>query len=156
MYQLARFTAFAAAVIGVTGCGKNDAPAYANVSGTVTYNGKPLDKGQITFTTDGRPPTMTDIADGKFSGQAMIGSNKIQVAAYRKAAKERNIPDSAKLQYKAYQSMNKGGGGGAAPSDASDPTMEDYIPLDWGRESKQVRVVEAGSKNEFQFDIKGK
>lgn len=157
MYQLARFTAFAAAVIGVTGCGnKGDAPAYANVSGTVTYNSKPLDKGQITFTTDGRPPTMIDIVDGKFAGQAMIGSNKIQVAAYRKAAKERSIPDSAKSQYKAYQAMNKGGGGGTGASEATDPSQEDYIPADWGRESKQVRVVEAGSKNEFQFDIKGK
>ena len=43
----------------VVGCGKGDeAPAYANVSGTVTYNGKPLEKGQITFSTDGRPPSI--------------------------------------------------------------------------------------------------
>ena len=58
MYQLARFSVLAVA-IGVVGCGKgDDAPAYANVSGTVTYNGKPIEKGQITFSTDGRPPTI--------------------------------------------------------------------------------------------------
>ena len=49
-----------------------------------------------------------------------------------------------------------GGGGGSGASEATDPSQEDYIPPEWGRESKQVRVVEAGSKNEFQFDIKGK
>src|SRR5437660_8482687 len=100
MYQLARFTALALA-IGVVGCGgKGDPPAYANVSGTVTYNGKPLDKGQITFSTDGRPPTMMDIVDGKFTGQAMIGSNKVQVAAFRKSTTERKIPESAQAQVK--------------------------------------------------------
>jgi len=153
MYQLARFTAFAVAVGVTVGCGnKGDAPAYANVSGTVTYNGKPLDKGQITFSTEGRPPTAMDVVDGKFAGQAMIGSNRVQVAAYRKSAKERNIPESARAQVKAYQAMNKGGGS----SDTNSMEMEDYIPPEWGSDSKQMRVVESGGANKFEFDIKGK
>jgi hypothetical protein len=152
MNQLARFTALAVA-IGVVGCKKDGAPSYANVSGTVMYNSKPLEKGQITFSTDGRPPTMMEIVDGKFSGQAMIGSNKVQVSAFRKASKERVIPESAKKQYEAYRAINKGG---ADKSETFDPTMEDYIPAEWGRESKQVRVVEAGAPNNFEFDIKGK
>src|SRR5262245_8655413 len=153
MNQLARFTALAVA-IGVVGCTKDPAPSFANVSGTVTYNGKPLEKGQITFSTDGRPPTMMEIVDGKFSGQAMIGSNKVQVAAFRKGAKERAIPESAKKQVEAYRAMNKGGGG--EKSEAFDPTMEDYIPAEWGRDSKQIRVIEANGQNKFEFDIKGK
>jgi hypothetical protein len=154
MYQLARFTALAVAIGVVVGCGKRDGPAFANVSGTVTYNGTPLEKGQITFQTDGRPPTVADIVGGKFAGQAMIGSNKVSVAAYRKAAKERTIPATAQKQYRAYQAMNKGGGGGK--SESFDPLMEDYIPAEWGKASKQVRVVEAGAPNNFQFDITGK
>src|SRR5262249_28080623 len=130
------------------------APAYANVSGTVTYNGKPLDKGQVTFQTDGRPPTMAEIVDGKFSGQAMVGSNKVSVAAFRKAAKERTLPATAQNQIKGCQELNKSGGGGA--SEQFDPSMEDYIPDDWGKASKQVRVVEAGAPNNFDFIIKGK
>ena len=47
------------------------------MTGTVNYNGKPLQKGTITFATDGRPPTQMDIFDGKYAGQAMVGSNKI-------------------------------------------------------------------------------
>lgn len=152
MYQLVRFTILAAA-IGTIGCGKDDgAPPYANVSGTVNYNGKPIEKGQITFTTDGRPPSAMDIVDGKFSGQAMIGSNKVSVAAYRPATKQRKLPETAKKQIEAYQAMNKSGGGGAAPG--FDPSMEDYIPAEWGKESKQLRVVERGAANNFDFDIK--
>jgi hypothetical protein len=155
MCQLARFTALAVAIGVVTGCGGDRPPAYANVSGTVSYNGQPLPKGQITFSTDGRPPTMMDIADGKFAGQAMVGSNKIMISAFRKSNKERYIPETAKKQYQAYQAMNKGGGGGGT-TEVFDPTMEDYIPDEWGRGSKHFRVVEAGAPNNFQFDIKGK
>jgi hypothetical protein len=152
MNPLARFTALAVA-IGVVGCNKDGAPSYVNVSGTVTYNGQPIPKGQVTFSTDGRPPSMIEIVDGKFAGQAMVGSNKIMVSAYRKTSKERPIPESAKKQYEAYRAMNKGG---ADNSETFDPSMEDYIPVEWGRESKQIRVVEAGGQNKFEFDIKGK
>jgi hypothetical protein len=154
MNHLARVTALAVA-IGVVGCGKQDgAPPYANVSGTVTYNGKPLAKGQVTFSTDGRPPTAMDIVDGKFAGQAMVGSNKVAVSAFRKAAKPRELPATAQKQIKAYMELNKSGGGGT--SEQFDPAMEDYIPEDWGIASKQIRVVEAGAQNTFQFDIRGK
>jgi hypothetical protein len=120
----------------------------------VTYNGKPLEKGQITFSTDGRPPSAIDIVDGKFAGQAMVGSNKVAVSAFRKTSKERKIPAGAQQQYKAYQERNQAGGGGT--SEQFDPTMEDYIPDEWGKESTQIRVVEAGGVNNFQIDIKGK
>ena len=84
----------------------------------------------------------------------MIGSNKIQVAAFRKSTTERKLPETAKKQIQAYQALNKSGGGGTA--EAFDPSNEDYIPPEWGKETKQIRVVEAGSGNNFQFDIKGK
>jgi hypothetical protein len=138
----------------VVGCGKSDVPAYANVSGTVTYNGKPIEKGQISFSTDGRPASSMEIVDGKFAGQAMVGSNKVAVSAFRKSNKERTVPETAKKQYEAYRAMNKGGGG--ETTEMFDPLKEDYIPAEWGRESKQIRVVEAGGANNFQFDIKGK
>src|SRR5262249_6746863 len=152
MNRLSSFTALAV-TIGLVGCSKDGAPSYANVSGTVTYNGQPLPKGQITFSTDGRPPTAMDIVDGKFNGQAMIGSNKIAITAYRKAAKERAVPETAKKQIEAYRALHKSGAG---ESDQFDPMMEDYIPPEWGRETKQIRVVEAGGQNKFEFEIKGK
>lgn len=152
MNQFARFTAVAVAV-GMLSCNKDGAPSYAKVSGTVTYNGQPLPRGQITFSTEGRAPSMVEIVDGKYSGQAMIGSNRVQIAAYRKRAKERALPETAKKQIEAYQALNKSGGGGT--SEQFDPSMEDYIPPDWGKDSKQIRVVENGGQNSFDFDIKG-
>jgi hypothetical protein len=138
----------------VAGCrGGNAAPSYANVSGTVMYNGKPLPKGTITFATDGRAPTGADIVDGKYTGQAMVGSNKISIAAYRKAAKPRSLPETAKKQIAVYQQIHKSGG--AVLGEEHDPMMEDYIPEDYGRNSKQFRVVEAGAPNTLDFNIKG-
>jgi hypothetical protein len=152
MYKLASFTALALALAVVVGCGKSDGRTYANVSGTVTYNGKPLEKGQITFQIVGMPHTAADIVDGKYTGQAAVGSNRVAIAAFRKATKERALPETAKKQYAAYQALNKGGGGGSLPQ--FDPSMEDYIPEDYGKESKQFRVVEPG-QNTFDFNIKG-
>jgi len=31
----------------------------------------------------------------------------------------------------------------------------EYIPPEWGVQSKQMRVVEAGATNEFKFEITG-
>jgi hypothetical protein len=155
MHQLARVVALAVAIGVVAGCGKKDAPAYANVSGTVTYNGAPLAKGQITFQMEGKPPSSADIVDGKYTGQAMIGSNRVSISARRKAAKPKVLPETAKKQIEAYRALNKSGGGGF--SDEEDPlTTEDYIPADYGKFSKQIRAVEAGAPNTFDFNIKGK
>jgi hypothetical protein len=102
---------------------QSKAPAYANVSGTVTYNGNPLEEGQITFSvpafaTDGAgppPPTVADIVNGKYTLQAIVGTNRVSITAFRK-----DIPD------------------------------------DYGKNSKQLRVVESGVHNEFDFNIRGK
>lgn len=154
MHQLIRFTPLLLA-LGVIGCGgtADKPPAFANVSGTVTYNGKPIDKGTITFATDGRPPTVADIVDGKYTGQAMVGKNKVSISAFRKAAKAREMPETAKKQIEAYQKLNKSGGGGTG--DEYDPTKEDYIPDEYGKASKQIREVQPSAPNTFDFNIKG-
>jgi len=130
-----------------------DKPAYANVSGTVTYNGQPIEKGQITFASDGRPPSTTEIIGGKFNGQAVIGSNKIMVSAKRKGADTTKLPKGAEGQIKGYKEYMKGKSDPGAGE--IDPGMVEYIPPEWGSESKQVRVVEAGGANEFKFEITG-
>src|SRR4051812_21929233 len=146
MNQLAKCAAFAF-IVGILGCSKDAAPTYANVSGTVTYNGERLTRGQITFSMEGRAPSTMEIVDGKYTGQAMIGSNRVQIAAFRKSAKERAVPETAKKQIEAYRALHKSGGGGT--EEQFDPSMEDYIPAEWGRDSKQVRVVEKGGQNTF-------
>jgi hypothetical protein len=135
------------------GCQQGDKPAYANVSGKVTLDGHPIEKGQITFAAEGRPPSTMDIVDGKFNGQAMIGSNKISVSAKRKSAAAPRLPKDAENQLKGYKEWMRGKSE-AGPADF-DPSMVEVIPPEWGPQSTQMRVVEAGAANDFQFDIKG-
>ena len=139
----------------VVGCQRGDKLAYANVKGTVTFNGKPIEKGQITFAIEGRPPSTMDIVDGKFSGSAMVGQNRVMVSAKRKGTAPivaKGAKD-ADAQIKGYMDKKKGEFGG--PPMYYDPTMVDYIPQEWGMASRQTRVVEAGAGNKFEFDIKG-
>ena len=131
------------------GCQQGEKQTYANVKGTVTFNGKPLDKGEITFTVEGRPPSTADIADGRFAGQAMVGSNKVSISAKKKSGAAPRRPKYADDQIKATRKL----AGDSAPDE--DPSVVDYIPPQWNTQSKQMRVVEAGAANDFEFHIKG-
>ena len=138
----------------VVGCGNK--LTYANVKGTVTYNGKPIDKGQIVFTAEGKPPTIIDIDDGKFTGQAVVGSNRISVSALKKSTvAPKPLPKEAEIQLKGYKEFMRGKSDGGGPSGVLAPVGVDYIPPEWGSDSKHIRVVEAGAANEFEFNIKG-
>jgi hypothetical protein len=138
----------------IVGCGGNKS-TYAKVKGTVTLNGKPLDKGEIAFTLVGKPPTFMNVVDGKFSGQAIVGSNTISISAKRKSGVAPKLPKEAMAQMKAYREKGVSQGG-ADPNANFDSTMIDLIPQEWGASSKQVRVVELGAANDFEFDISTK
>jgi hypothetical protein len=133
----------------VVGCG--DRHNYANVKGTVTYNDKPLDKGEVIFTVEGRPAAVIEVTDGKFAGQALVGSNKVSVSARKKTATKRSFPKDAEDQMRVYRQQGKGND---APSD-SNYDVVDYIPPEWGSASKHTFAVETGAANEFNFNIKG-
>ncbi len=149
-----RYAVFLVLLTGV-GCG-GDKVNYAKVKGTVSLDGKPIDKGQIFFRLAGKAPTFMDIVDGKFSGQAMIGSNTVSVSVMKKTTVTPKLPPQAIAQMKAYREKSRGAGG-ADPNAISDTSGTiDIIPKDWGVSSKQERVVEAGAANEFEFNISTK
>jgi hypothetical protein len=140
----------------LVGCGAG-APKYASVKGTVTYNGKPIEKGQITFALPGLPPSTMDIDDGKFNGQAMVGENKVAVSMMKRVANPPKQPKEAEIMRKGYAERAKASGGREdGGSGEYDPSIVEVIPPEWGMQGKQTRVVEAGSTNEFEFNIKGK
>jgi hypothetical protein len=138
----------------VVGCGQSDKPKYANVKGKVTFNGKPIEKGQITFVVQGQAPSSMLISDGSYSGQAMIGVNNVSVSAMKHSATAAPVPKGAQVQIRGYMEKKKGEPGG--PTGDYDPTLVESIPPEWGAHSKETRVVEAGAANEFNIDIKGK
>ena len=142
----------------VVGCQQGDKQTYANVKGTATFNGKPIEKGQINFALEGRPPSTMDIVDGEFAGQALVGSNKVSISARKKTATPAKLAKDAahaQTQIKGYLEKKKGQPGGPTTTDY-DASMVEYIPPEWGTRSTQMRVVEAGAANDFEFNIKAK
>jgi len=160
---MTRIVLFAAAAAVVSaGCGGGTkAPSFANVSGSVTVDGHPLDKGIISFSCEGNPPRTMDIVDGKYTGQAMVGSNTVSISARRKVEKADPRPGArermeGEKRMKEQRAAAGGGGGGGGQTDYSSEGTEEMIPKDYNTNSKQNRVVEAGGENKFDFLIKTK
>jgi hypothetical protein len=86
MHRVRMFTAcllVATTAALLSGCGQS----LANVSGTVTYDGKPVDDGYITFTpTDGKGKDVGGpIAGGRYTVKEMPPGRKlVKVIAVRK------------------------------------------------------------------------
>ena len=70
-----------AALLGLAGCGSGGGPARYDLSGKVTYAGKPLPAGYIVFSPDTSqgnkgPGAQADVKDGRYAtrpGQGTIG-----------------------------------------------------------------------------------
>lgn len=79
----------AALVLAGTGCG-SDGPVKGRVSGTVSYQGKPLETGTVTFiATDGKNPNATGpiTSGGRYTLQtqepgdgAVVGDYKVVIS----------------------------------------------------------------------------
>lgn len=74
----------------ILGCGGGvEGPATHPVSGTVTFEGKPIAKGSIGFIPveiEGKPDAVgpdygLDIVDGKYSGEVSAGEKKVAIYA---------------------------------------------------------------------------
>lgn len=63
----------------LSGCssGTPKPPERANVSGTVTMNGKPMAEGEIQFEVTGQPPQVLQIKAGAFAGEVFVGKNRV-------------------------------------------------------------------------------
>jgi hypothetical protein len=125
------------------GCGGDSSGRYA-ITGTVTLDGAPLDKGNISFQpTEGAKTTSGAIVNaGSFSIPKDKGllPGKYRVEVYAAAP----------------------GGGGAADADAppgeGPPPPKELVPPDWNEESKQTIEVKKEGPFKFSFEIatKGK
>jgi hypothetical protein len=84
-HEIGRGVAFGLLAVGLVGCGGG--PQFAEVEGTVTRDGKPLERVQVEFHPDGvgpRSQAVTDAAgkyvlksdDGSRAG-AVVGSHKV-------------------------------------------------------------------------------
>ncbi len=66
---------------GLIGCSGGDGKVL--VSGTVTWNGTPLDKGKILFLEPGESSEAADIVNGEFQIRTSPGDKKVGITAFK-------------------------------------------------------------------------
>lgn len=75
-------------LVGILGCGGDDVPkgpATHKVTGTVTLDGTPVAKGEISFESEADVkagvPTAGEITDGKYEVSVTAGKKKVKISA---------------------------------------------------------------------------
>ena len=84
----------------MSGCGKEE--AKATVTGEVTFNGKPIERGTITFVAaeGNASPVTVEITNGKYEAATTAGSKKVMIAGTRvlRKIKDPGDPDGPLLE----------------------------------------------------------
>jgi len=142
MKRLVRAPGLLAGVLGLAllgGCGGGSGPVRHEVTGTVLYDGKPLDNGVISF----------EPADGQGSQDGATVTD----GEYR-------IPRDKGLFPGRYKVRILGGdgssGAGQATPEAGNPGHvrgRERIPPEYNEKSDVVREVKEGASNRFDFSI---
>lgn len=102
-----------------------------SVRGTVTFDGRPVEEGTISFVPDD-PALASDagrIENGRFHLHVKPGSKRVEIRASRPVQfPDPNDPDAAGLK-------------------------EDYIPPRYNTETELTAEIAAGGGNEFVFEL---
>lgn len=134
---VSRFLPLAAVLVLAAGCG--DGLNRQGVSGTVSYKGKPIVKGTVTFApaeSGGVTQVTTEIEDGRFSVPKDKGV----------------VPGKYVLRFEAIEKLVYGA---AVPGEAPPPPKDlgqQKLPAKYGANSKYQVDVTAGHEN--VFDVK--
>ncbi len=123
-------------------CGGAEGPELAPVSGTVTYKGKPVTEGIVSFQPagpDGAPATGTIGADGSYSLQTGPDEGA-RLGEYRVAVSARDEPDTPPDT--------------AAPPLKAMPKVKSQLPLKYEDPgtSTLTRTVKSG-RNAINFEL---
>jgi hypothetical protein len=125
-----------------SGCGEGDELPREPVWGTVTLDGKPMEKGTIQF---------TGVVQGG-QGTPVQGGGMIEAGKY-------SIPRYPGLVPGEYQVAIYSGGGGKPPIGKNGPVTggaapsKEMIPKKYNAQSKLKAEVKKGGSNEIAFDL---
>lgn len=116
---------------GATGCGSSGGPKEYPVTGTVKFDGKAVETGQILFRAgEGGHGYSGAITNGAYELKATAGKMKVQITATR------IIPGK-------FQELNPG---------EKSPVGEMYIPARYNSQTELTAEVTSGS-NKIDFDL---
>jgi hypothetical protein len=86
----------ALAIVAAAGC--SGGPVLGTVTGSVTVDGKPAEKGAVTFIpADGKSPTAGgEIKEGKYTARVPVGTAKVEVRVPKVVGRKKiyDTPDS--------------------------------------------------------------
>jgi hypothetical protein len=110
---MSRFVILALVLALLSGCGPAR-PKKVLVSGTVTMDGKPLQRGEIYFTVPegGTAPDVLQVADGKFEGKVTVGKKRVEISSpqpvpTRPGAVQMGPPEVLNLVHEDYNINSK-------------------------------------------------
>lgn len=126
------------APVALVGCGGGpEGPELFPVSGTVTFDGSPVDDGRILFrrAEGDQKAYSAEIKAGKYSLECEAGKVKVEITA------SRLIPGK-------FDTSN--------PDDEPQPVGEMYIPAKYNSESTLEAEVKSAGENTIPFDLTSK
>lgn len=116
-------------VLFASGCKSGD--GKVDVSGTVTFNGKPVEEGTVQFVHTADTADTVTITNGKYATRIPPGSKKIVVHGYRKTGEFLRDPTDKQSGY---------------------PVVENYIPSKFNQQSElTTEVTQAGGVHNFDL-----
>lgn len=124
-------------VLTSLGCGgKSDGPELHSVTGTVTFDGAPVEEGRILFRpVSGASAHAGNIKDGKYEIEAVAGEMKVEITA------SRIIPGK-------FDTSN--------PDDEPAPVGEMYIPEKYNSKTELTATVNSDGDNTIPFELTSK
>jgi len=140
----------------IVGCGQGGGPTTYATSGTVTFDGKPVEGAQVTFMAPGAPraAVATTDAQGKYrlttfkpSDGAVAGTHAVTIA---KTETNAQAMSAAKPDAAYGQAMKQAASGKKQPSQAGGIPGKYSDPKLGGL---QANVTKEGP-NQFDFDLK--
>ena len=157
----ANLVALALITAVAVGCGGNSGKLdTVEVSGVVTYKGKPVAGATVVFQAGSGASSNTQgktDGGGKFVFQASVGENQVSVSKLKGGDKEQS-PDQA---MQGMMSQMKGGGGGGGAGGGGGQKMSygsnHELPQKYSQPSTSgltANVSQSGS-NQFNFDLQG-
>jgi len=123
------FVCLALAIVMLVGCSDPKRAGKYEVSGSVTWNGEPVETGFVTFHPEGgKSDEAGPLASGRYSFYAHAGKNRVSIQAEKVAGFN--------------QAMNQ-------------PNVVQFIPPKYNTESELSAEVTADGDNTFDFALTG-